>query len=112
MKRWIPMLLLVASPGLAQDTAKGLTAVEGLKVGHHTIAEKPTGCTVVLTGKDGATAAVDVRGGAPGTRETDLLDPTSAPAGPGRGDAAGASRSLTPSCCRAAAPTASTPPAA
>ena len=76
MKRWIPMLLLVASPGLAQDTAKGLTAVEGLKVGHHTIAEKPTGCTVVLTGKDGATAAVDVRGGAPGTRETDLLDPT------------------------------------
>jgi L-aminopeptidase/D-esterase-like protein len=76
MKRWIPMLLLAASPALAQDTARGLTAVEGLTVGHHTIAEKPTGCTVVLTGKDGATAAVDVRGGAPGTRETDLLDPT------------------------------------
>jgi len=70
------MLLLAATPALAQEPNPGLTAVEGLMVGHHTIAEKPTGCTVVLTGKDGATAAVDVRGGAPGTRETDLLDPT------------------------------------
>lgn len=76
MRRWFPVLLLIATPALAQDGHRGLTAVEGLTVGHHTIAEKPTGCTVVLTGKDGATAAVDVRGGAPGTRETDLLDPT------------------------------------
>jgi L-aminopeptidase/D-esterase-like protein len=54
---------------------KGLTAVAGIKVGHHTLAERPTGCTVILT-EGGATAGVDVRGGAPGTRETDLLDPS------------------------------------
>ena len=52
----------------------GLTAVEGIKVGHHTLTERPTGCTVVLT-EAGAVAGVDVRGSAPGTRETDLLDP-------------------------------------
>ena len=52
----------------------GLTAVEGLKVGHHTLGGRPTGCTVILA-EDGAVGGVDVRGGAPGTRETDLLDP-------------------------------------
>jgi L-aminopeptidase/D-esterase-like protein len=52
----------------------GLTAVEGLKVGHHTLTQRPTGCTVILAEK-GAVAGVDVRGSAPGTRETDLLDP-------------------------------------
>ena len=56
-------------------TPRGLTAIDGIKVGHHTLQERPTGCTVVLT-EAGATAAVDVRGAAPGTRETDLLDPT------------------------------------
>ena len=53
----------------------GLTAIDGLRVGHHTLAERPTGCTVVLA-EAGATAAVDVRGSSPGTRETALLDPT------------------------------------
>lgn len=61
-------------PVAAADARKGLTAVPGLKVGHFTLRERPTGCTVVLTGR-GAVASVDVRGGAPGTRETDLLDP-------------------------------------
>jgi L-aminopeptidase/D-esterase-like protein len=51
-----------------------LTAVEGIKVGHFTLSERPTGCTVVLV-KDGTTGSVDVRGGAPGTRETELLNP-------------------------------------
>jgi L-aminopeptidase/D-esterase-like protein len=51
-----------------------LTAVEGIKLGHFTLSERPTGCTVVLA-KDGTTGSVDVRGGAPGTRETDLLNP-------------------------------------
>ncbi|HSD55018.1 MAG TPA: P1 family peptidase [Burkholderiales bacterium] len=59
------------SPAIEQ----GLTAVPGLKVGHHTLVERPTGCTVVLA-EEGAVAGVDVRGGAPGTRETDLLDPS------------------------------------
>jgi L-aminopeptidase/D-esterase-like protein len=51
-----------------------LTAVEGVKVGSVTLTERPTGCTVVLF-KEGTTGSVDVRGGAPGTRETDLLNP-------------------------------------
>jgi len=63
------------SPG-PRHSDKGLTAVPGIKVGHFTLAERPTGCTVVLT-ETGAVASVDVRGGAPGTRETDLLDPVS-----------------------------------
>jgi L-aminopeptidase/D-esterase-like protein len=53
---------------------RGLTEVPGVKVGHVTLAERPTGCTVVLV-EAGAVAGVDVRGGAPGTRETDLLNP-------------------------------------
>jgi L-aminopeptidase/D-esterase-like protein len=51
-----------------------LTAVTGLKVGHHTLDARPTGCTVILA-EAGAVAGIDVRGGAPGTRDTDLLDP-------------------------------------
>ena len=58
----------------AAQPHQGLTAVAGVEVGHHTLAARPTGCTVVLT-EAGAVAGVDVRGGAPGTRETDLLDP-------------------------------------
>jgi L-aminopeptidase/D-esterase-like protein len=54
--------------------AGGLTDVPGVAVGHFTETRRPTGCTVVLV-EDGATCGVDVRGGAPGTRETDLLDP-------------------------------------
>jgi L-aminopeptidase/D-esterase-like protein len=53
-----------------------ITAVSGIKVGQHTLAERPTGCTVIIA-EGGAVAGVDVRGGAPGTRETDLLNPTS-----------------------------------
>ena len=49
-------------------------AVSGIEVGHHELDGLPTGCTVVLA-REGAVAGVDVRGSAPGTRETDLLDP-------------------------------------
>lgn len=52
-----------------------ITDVPGLRVGHCTLAERPTGCTVVLCEGAGAVAGVDVRGSAPGTRETDLLSP-------------------------------------
>ena len=51
-----------------------ITDIPGVRVGHTTIAARPTGCTVVLV-EPAAVASVDVRGGAPGTRETDLLDP-------------------------------------
>ncbi len=54
---------------------KGLTDVPGLLVGHWTHSEAATGCTVILCPK-GAVAGGDVRGGAPATRETDLLEPT------------------------------------
>ena len=54
---------------------RGLTEVTGIKVGHHTLTERPTGCTVILVDGDGAVGGVSQRGGAPGTRETDLLDP-------------------------------------
>ena len=51
-----------------------LTSLSGLLVGHFTHPIRPTGCTVVLC-PQGAVAGVDVRGAAPGTRETDLLAP-------------------------------------
>ena len=52
----------------------GITDVQGVKVGHFTESRRPTGCTVLIF-ENGATAGVDVRGAAPGTRETDLLNP-------------------------------------
>ena len=58
----------------AQGGNLTLTAVPGVKVGHHTIAERPTGCTAILV-EAGATAGVDVRGAAPASAETDLLKP-------------------------------------
>ena len=88
MKRTILAVAAAASMGgaslISQGSApsptahadKGLTAVQGLKVGHHTLAERPTGCTVILVdGDEGVPGGVSQRGGAPGTRETDLLDP-------------------------------------
>ncbi|WP_307671421.1 P1 family peptidase [Streptomyces sp. V2I9] len=54
-----------------------LTDVAGLRVGHAEVsgAGALSGTTVVLAPEGGAVAAVDVRGGGPGTRETDALDP-------------------------------------
>ncbi len=56
------------------ESSGHLTDVAGLRVGHFTSVERPTGCTVVLFDEP-TTAGVDVRGSAPGTRETDLLNP-------------------------------------
>jgi L-aminopeptidase/D-esterase-like protein len=50
--------------------------VPGIRIGHWTDTTARTGCTVVLAPDQGAVAGVDVRGSAPGTRETDLLRPT------------------------------------
>ena len=68
-------------------------------VGHHSDSRRPTGCTVVMA-RAGAVAGVDVRGAAPGTRETDLLAP-----------AIWWTR-CTPCCWPAAAPGGWTPPRA
>jgi L-aminopeptidase/D-esterase-like protein len=87
MKVWMCVLAMIATtadlkvrttPLVVQAfrpaVNKTLTAVPGIKVGHYTLAERPTGCTVVLI-EAGATAGVDVRGAAPATRDTDLLNP-------------------------------------
>jgi L-aminopeptidase/D-esterase-like protein len=58
----------------AEAPHASLTAVPGIRVGHYTLKERPTGVTVILC-EAGAVAGVDVRGAAPGTRETDLLNP-------------------------------------
>ena len=68
------VVMSVPLPSQAQELAWGLTAIPGIKVGHFTLSERLTGCTVVLA-EGGAVGGVDVRGGAPGTRETALLDP-------------------------------------
>ena len=63
------------SPGAATARSAGaLTRVAGIEVGHFTDPRRPTGCTVVIA-REGAVCGVDVRGAAPGTRETDLLEP-------------------------------------
>lgn len=54
-----------------------LTDVPGIRVGHYTDPRRATGCTVVLC-PDGTVGGVDVRGAAPGTRETELLQPHAA----------------------------------
>ena len=52
-----------------------ITDVAGIEVGHFTDTRRPTGCSVVIA-REGVVAGVDVRGAAPGTRETDLLHPS------------------------------------
>ena len=74
----LPAALLVVAVGARgqspSDPAAGLTLVAGIRVGHYSYPGAATGCTVVLA--DGAAiGAGDVRGGAPGTVETALLDP-------------------------------------
>ena len=68
------LVLSIGIPPSLVATTRGLTAIHGVKVGHHTLDRRPTGCTVILF-ENGAVGAVDIRGGAPGTRETALLDP-------------------------------------
>ncbi len=55
-------------------TNQTLTAIDGIQVGHATDTDARTGCTVVIC-PEGATAGVDVRGAAPGTRETESIRP-------------------------------------
>jgi L-aminopeptidase/D-esterase-like protein len=60
--------------GTIASSGDSITDVQGIKVGHFTDTRRPTGCTAILA-EEGAVAGVDVRGAAPGTRETDLLNP-------------------------------------
>src|SRR5690606_7099396 len=63
-----------ATQGHLAGPGGAITDVAGIEVGHFSDARRPTGCTVVIA-REGAVAGVDVRGAAPGTRETDLLAP-------------------------------------
>ena len=67
--------MAAGAPALPRTLGGAITDVPGIRVGHFTHTGRPTGCTVVLT-EGGAVGGVDVRGAAPGTRETDLLDPS------------------------------------
>jgi L-aminopeptidase/D-esterase-like protein len=74
----VPRAQLRSASSIAKNAAssrKGLTDVAGIRVGFHTLAERPTGCTVVVVDGDGAIGGVAQRGGAPGTRDVALLDP-------------------------------------
>jgi L-aminopeptidase/D-esterase-like protein len=71
---WFVLAAIGLSSQRSGSSNTTLTAVQGIKVGHHTLTARPTGCTVILT-EAGATASIDVRGAAPATRDTDLLDP-------------------------------------
>jgi L-aminopeptidase/D-esterase-like protein len=63
-----------AGAAIIRSMHDAITDVAGIEVGHDTDAEALTGCTAVLC-REGAVAGVDVRGPAPGTRETDLCRP-------------------------------------
>lgn len=70
--------MIALSPALSlrgeEQRAGSIVDAGGVRVGHFTDTRRPTGCTVVIFDR-GAVAGVDVRGSAPGTRETDLLRP-------------------------------------
>jgi L-aminopeptidase/D-esterase-like protein len=63
------------SSAVTPAPAGAITDVAGIEAGHFTDQRRPTGCTAILA-RAGAVAGVDVRGGGPGTRETDLLAPS------------------------------------
>jgi len=67
--------LQVSGQSTAAAANTTLTAVDGLKVGSVTLPGGTTGCTVILVDGEGVPGGVSQRGGAPGTRETDLLNP-------------------------------------
>src|SRR4051794_29554268 len=63
---------LLVTLGHVAKLLDSITDVRGIKVGHWTDRRNATGCTAILC-EAGATPGVDIRGGAPGTMETDLL---------------------------------------
>ena len=73
----VAAVLGLVDPAVGQAASPGITAVPGIRAGHFTYASASTGCTVVIA-DGGAVGGVDVRGGAPGTVETDLLNPVAA----------------------------------
>lgn len=69
-----PRDLAANSMEVPATTIADVSQIPGIRIAHHTDEENGTGCTVIVC-PAGATGGVDVRGGAPATRETDLLRP-------------------------------------
>src|SRR5437879_5610124 len=77
--RGVLLLVTVAAACARAATVNDtLTSIDGIRVGHFTLAERPTGCTVVLFDGHALAAGVSQRGSAPGTRDTDQLQPANA----------------------------------
>jgi L-aminopeptidase/D-esterase-like protein len=72
--RTLPDVTGEAAPALGTGT---ITDVPGIQVGHYTDTRRPTGCTVLLFGQEGAATGVDYDGSAPGTYQVALLQPVS-----------------------------------
>ena len=75
----VPSLAIAIAAAQAAALNDTITAVPGIRVGHYTLTERPTGCTVILA-EGGAIAGMAQRGAAPGTRETDRLSAANADA--------------------------------
>ncbi|MHB8526492.1 MAG: P1 family peptidase [Candidatus Acidiferrales bacterium] len=69
--------LTEAGVAASSDSAGSITDVPGIQVGHYTDTRRPTGCTVLLFGPEGAATGVDFDGSAPGTYQVTLLQPVS-----------------------------------
>ena len=65
-------LLVILSSVHANSEVSSITAIKGIKVAHHTLAERPTACTVVLA-EAGAVAAVDILGSAAANVTADAI---------------------------------------
>jgi len=72
------VLVAVAACARAAPVNDTLTSIDGIRVGHYTLTERPTGCTVVLFDGHALAAGLSQRGSAPGTRDTDQLQPMNA----------------------------------
>jgi L-aminopeptidase/D-esterase-like protein len=72
---------IAAAPVHAAAVNSTLTSIGGIRVGHYTLTERPTGCTVVLFDGRAISAGVAQRGSAPGTRDTDRLQAANAAGG-------------------------------
>ena len=78
LHRFSPAEVSPAVRALQQDENPGsITDVEGIQVGHFTDTRRPTGCTALLFGPEGAATGVDFDGSAPGTYQVSLLQPVS-----------------------------------
>lgn len=78
--RLLRMVRDMGEPTAAPGSGQPIELPDGVKVGHFTDLDRWTGCTVIL-GPEGSVSSGEIRGGGPGTREFDLLSPTTSTPG-------------------------------